>query len=53
MGHARVSEAVIINIPPFDIFGENLGTYSQIKKSLYFWCFQMQRVIEDRVRQDD
>ena len=45
--------AVIINIPPFDIFGENLGTYAQIKKSFYFWYFQMQRVIEDRIRQDD
>jgi hypothetical protein len=44
---------VIINIPPFDIFGENLGTYAQIKKSFYFWYFQMQRVIEDRIRQDD
>src|SRR5918998_4450651 len=46
-------QCVIINIPPFDIFGENLGTYSQIKKSFYFWYFQMQRVIEDRIRQDD
>jgi hypothetical protein len=41
------------NIPPVDIFGENLGTYPQIKKSFYFWYFQMQRVIEDRIRQDD
>jgi pimeloyl-ACP methyl ester carboxylesterase len=45
--------AVVINIPPFDIFGENLGTYAQIKKSFYFWYFQMQRVIEDRIREDD
>jgi pimeloyl-ACP methyl ester carboxylesterase len=45
--------SVIINIPPFDIFGENLGTYAQIKRSFYFWYFQMQRVIEDRIRQDD
>lgn len=45
--------AVVINIPPFDIFGENLATYAQIKKSFYFWYFQMQRVIEDRIRQDD
>jgi pimeloyl-ACP methyl ester carboxylesterase len=29
--------AVIMNIPPFDIFGENIGTFSQIKKSFYFW----------------
>ena len=45
--------AVVMNIPPFDIFGENLGTYPQIKKSFYFWYFQMQRVIEERIRQDD
>ena len=42
-----------MNIPPFEIFGENLGTYPQIKKSFYFWYFQMQRVIEERIRQDD
>ncbi len=41
---------VILNIPPFEIFGENLVTYSQIKKSFYFWYFQMQRVIEEQVR---
>lgn len=45
--------AVVINIPPFDIFAENLGTYEQIKRSFYFWYFQMQSVIEDRIRQDD
>src|SRR6201996_1071324 len=45
--------AVIFNIPPFEILGENLGTYDQIKKSFYFWYFQMQRVIEDRIRQDE
>ena len=45
--------AVIMNIPPFDIFGENLATFSQIKKSFYFWYFQIQRVIEDRIRAND
>jgi len=54
---SRASElwgrAVIINIPPFEILGENLGTYAQIKKSFYFWYFQMLEVIEDRIRQDD
>jgi pimeloyl-ACP methyl ester carboxylesterase len=45
--------AVVFNIPPFEILGENLGTYEQIKRSFYFWYFQMQRVIEDRIRQDD
>ncbi|MDN5748446.1 MAG: alpha/beta hydrolase [Pseudonocardia sp.] len=45
--------AVILNIPPFGIFGENLGTYPQIKKSFYFWYFQMQRVIETAIAADD
>jgi pimeloyl-ACP methyl ester carboxylesterase len=45
--------AVVVNIPPFEIFGENLGTYAQIKRSFYFWYFQMLPVIEDRLRQDD
>lgn len=45
--------AVIMNIPPFEIFGENIVTFSQIKKSFYFWYFQMQRVIEDRIRLND
>jgi len=48
-----LGRAVIFNIPPLEILGENLGTYEQIKKSFYFWYFQMQRVIEDRIRQDD
>lgn len=39
--------------PPFEIFGQNLSTYAQIKKSFYFWYFQMQRVIEDRIRADE
>ena len=52
-GTGLFGRAVIINIPPFDIFGENLGTYAQIKKSFYFWYFQMQPIIEDRIRQDD
>ena len=29
------------NIPPFEIFGENIVTYDQIKRSFYFWYFQM------------
>jgi pimeloyl-ACP methyl ester carboxylesterase len=45
--------AVILNIPPFEILGENLRTYEQIKRSFYFWYFQMQHVIEDRIRQDE
>ena len=49
----RFGQVVILNIPPFEIFGENLVTYPQIKKSFYFWYFQMLPVIEDRIRQDD
>jgi len=37
---------VIINIPPFDIFGANVGTYDQIKRSFYSWYFQLQHVVE-------
>ena len=37
---------MILNIPPFEIFGENIVTYDQIKRSFYFWYFQLQRVIE-------
>ena len=43
----RWGRCVIMNIPPFPIFGENLfGSYAQIKKSFYFWYFQMLRVCE-------
>lgn len=45
--------AIIMNIPPFDIFAGLLGTYPQIKKSFYFWYFQMSQIIEDRIRQDN
>lgn len=44
---------VVLNIPPFEILGENFNTYAQIKKSFYFWFFQMERVIEDRIRADN
>lgn len=42
----RWGQCVIINIPPFDIFGANVGTYDQIKRSFYFWYFQLQHVVE-------
>ena len=35
-----VGACVILNIPPFEIFGENIVTYDQIKRSFYFWYFQ-------------
>ena len=44
--------AVVLNIPPFAIFGENIAKYDQIKRSFYFWYFQNQRVAEDVIRAD-
>jgi pimeloyl-ACP methyl ester carboxylesterase len=49
-GPDRWGRCVILNIPPFEIFGENIVTYEQIKRSFYFWYFQLQRVIRDRSR---
>jgi pimeloyl-ACP methyl ester carboxylesterase len=43
----RWRRCVVLNIPPFAIFGENIVTYDQIKRSFYFWYFQNQRVAED------
>ena len=45
----RWGRCVILNIPPFEIFGENIVTYEQIKRSFYFWYFQLQRVIEGSI----
>lgn len=45
--------AVIMNIPPLDIFTENMTHYDQIKRSFYYWYFQMVGVSEDRVAQDE
>jgi len=49
----RWSRCVILNIPPFEIFGENIPTYDQIKRSFYFWYFQQQRVIETVIAAND
>lgn len=49
----RWRRCVVLNIPPFAIFGENIVTYDQIKRSFYFWYFQNQRVAEDVVRAGD
>ncbi|MDT7697828.1 MAG: hypothetical protein QOJ30_153 [Pseudonocardiales bacterium] len=49
----RWSRCVVVNIPPFPIFGENIVKYEQIKRSFYFWYFQMQRVAEDVISADD
>jgi hypothetical protein len=46
-------DQAILNIPPFAIFGENIVTYDQIKRSFYFWYFQMQRVCEHVISADN
>ncbi len=42
-----------MNIPPFQVFGANLFSYEQIKRSFYFWFFQMQEVSEDIISAND
>lgn len=37
----RWSRAVIGNVPPFALFGEVMLSYPQIRRSFYFWFFQM------------
>jgi pimeloyl-ACP methyl ester carboxylesterase len=37
----RWRRAVIGNVPPLAIFGQVAFTYAQIKRSFYFWFFQM------------
>jgi len=49
----RWSRCVVLNIPPFEVFGENIGSYDQIKRSFYFWYFQLQHVVEASVSADD
>ena len=55
VGHApeRWRRAAILNIPPFQVFGANLFSYEQIKRSFYFWFFQMQAVSEGIIAADD
>ena len=43
----------MLNIPPFAIFGENIVKYDQIKRSFYFWYFQMERVSMDVISADN
>jgi len=50
---ARWRRCIILNIPPFPIFGVNIVKYDQIKRSFYFWYFQMQRVCEDVISAGD
>ncbi len=49
----RWRKCAILNIPPFQVFGENLFSYEQIKRSFYFWFFQMQEVSEEIISADD
>lgn len=38
---ARWRRCVIMNVPPFAVFGQIGFRYAQIKSSFYFWFFQM------------
>ena len=49
----RWRRGAILNIPPFPVFGANLFSYDQIKRSFYFWFFQMQEVAEDVISAED
>jgi pimeloyl-ACP methyl ester carboxylesterase len=49
----RWRRGAILNIPPFPVFGANLFSYDQIKRSFYFWFFQMQVVAEDVISADN
>jgi pimeloyl-ACP methyl ester carboxylesterase len=39
---ARWRRCVIMNVPPLGVFGQVALRYDQIKRSFYFWFFQMQ-----------
>jgi pimeloyl-ACP methyl ester carboxylesterase len=39
---ARWCQCVIMNVPPLAVFGQIAFRYDQIKRSFYFWFFQMQ-----------
>jgi pimeloyl-ACP methyl ester carboxylesterase len=38
----RWRRCVIMNVPPLQVFGQLVFRYDQIKRSFYFWFFQMQ-----------
>lgn len=38
----RWKRCVIMNVPPFFVFGQVAFSYEQLKRSFYFWFFQMQ-----------
>ena len=39
---ARWRRCVIMNVPPLVVFGQLAFRYAQLKRSFYFWFFQMQ-----------
>jgi len=39
---ARWQRCVIMNVPPLAVFGQLAFRYEQLKRSFYFWFFQMQ-----------
>ncbi|MCV2395648.1 alpha/beta hydrolase [Actinotalea sp. M2MS4P-6] len=45
--------SVIINIPPFEVFGENVAKFAQIKRAFYFWFLQNNRMIIDKIQHND
>ena len=45
--------SVIINIPPFEVFGENVAKFAQIKRAFYFWFLQNNRMIIDKIQAND
>lgn len=38
----RWRRCVLMSVPPFSVFGQIAFSYEQIKRSFYFWFFQMQ-----------
>ncbi len=38
----RWRRAAILNVPPLSVFGQIAFRYDQLKRSFYFWLFQMQ-----------
>jgi pimeloyl-ACP methyl ester carboxylesterase len=49
---ARWRRCAIMNVPPLAVFGEIAFRYDQIKRSFYFWFFQM-RVSDQIIRAND
>lgn len=45
--------SVIINIPPYEVFGENVAKFAQIKRAFYFWFLQNNRMILDKIQAND